>query len=413
MLSKLISRVPRRSLSTFKDTDVVIVSAVRTPIASFGGVFASLTAPQLGAVAIKGAIARAGLTPDQIQEVYMGNVISAGLRQAPSRQASLAAGIPISVPTTDINKVCASGMKAIMLAAQNITTGQQDIMIAGGMESMTNIPYYIEKARFGGYRYGHGQLLDGLVHDGLFDVYNNFHMGNCAEDCAKKYSISREEQDRYCVQSYKRAEKAWSAGAFNDEIVPVEVSKGKGDKISIAVDEEYKQVKYEKISSLKPAFKKDGGTVTAANASKLNDGASALVLMSGAKARALNIKPLARIRGFGDAALAPIEFTTAPSHAVPIALKHAKVTFSDIDYHEINEAFSVVALANVKLMKLDESRVNILGGAVALGHPLGSSGSRIVATLVNVLKQKDATLGCASICNGGGGASAIVIERLL
>lgn len=340
----------------------------------------------------------------------MGNVVSAGVGQAPSRQATLGAGLPVSVPTTDINKVCASGTKSIMLAAQNIMLGQQSIMVAGGMESMSNVPYYMDKARFGGYKYGNGALIDGLIHDGLWDVYNKQHMGMCGEACAKKYSISREEQDRFTVQSYRRSEAAWAAGLFKEEVIPVQVPKGKST-VTVDHDEEYKNVKYDKIPTLKPAFTKEG-SVTAANASKLNDGASAVVLMSGAKARSLGLTPLARIRGFGDAALAPIEFTTAPSHAVPIALKHSKVSMSDIDYHEINEAFAVVALANVKLMNLDESRVNVNGGAIALGHPLGSSGSRIVVTLLNILKQRDATLGCASICNGGGGASAIVLERL-
>jgi acetyl-CoA C-acetyltransferase len=340
----------------------------------------------------------------------MGNVVSAGIGQAPSRQAALGAGIPITVPTTDINKVCASGTKAIMLAAQNIMLGQQEVMIAGGMESMSNIPHYIRNQRFKGFGYGHGKIDDGLQHDGLWDAYNNFAMGVCGEDCAKKFSLTREEQDRFTVQSYTRAKAAWDAGRFKDEVVPVEVMKGK-EKVTISVDEEFSKVKFDKISSLKPVFDKNG-TITAANASKINDGASALVLMSGAKAKALGLTPIARIRGFGDAARTPIEFTIAPSDAVPIALKHAKVSASDIEYHEINEAFAVVALANSKIMNLDESRVNVNGGAIALGHPLGSSGSRIVVTLLHVLKQKDATLGCASICNGGGGASALIVERL-
>ncbi|KAF0722311.1 hypothetical protein Ae201684P_012600 [Aphanomyces euteiches] len=390
--------------------DVVIVSYARTPIATFNGAFASLTGPELGAIVNKAAIERAGITVNDIQEAYLGNVVSAGIGQAPARQSVLKAGIPESVPCTTINKVCASGMKAIAMAAQSIMAGSQDILLAGGFESMTNIPYYLPKAR-SGYRLGDGKLVDGVIHDGLWDPYNNQHMGNCGEKCANDFGFTREDQDKYAIESYTRAANAAKSGKFAAEIVPVSIPNRKGDPTIVTQDDEIYNVKLDKIPSLRPAFKKDG-TVTAANASPLNDGAAALVVMSAEKAKALGLKPLARILGFGDAAQKPVDFTTAPTKAVPIAAKHAKLTLKDIEYHEINEAFSVVALANMQLMNLDHSRVNVNGGAVALGHPIGMSGARIVGTLIHILEQNDATIGCASICNGGGGAGAMIIERL-
>lgn len=389
---------------------VYIVSAVRTPIGSFGGALASLSATQLGSAAIKAAIERAGIKPSDVQEVYMGNVLAANLGQAPVTQASIGAGIPNTTPGTTINKVCASGMKTIMLGAQSIMTGENDIVVAGGMESMSNVPYYLEKAR-NGYRLGHGQVLDGLVKDGLWDVYKDFHMGNATEICASAYSISREEQDAYAIESYKRSAKSYEKGLFKDEIVSVEIPQRGKDPLVVSEDEEFRKVDFNKIPGLKPAFQKDG-TVTAANASKLNDGASAVVLMSKERADALGIKPLAEIISFADAQQAPEWFTTAPSKALPKALAKAGINKDQVDFFEINEAFSAVAIANNKEMGLDPSKVNVNGGAVALGHPLGSSGCRIVVTLAHVLKQNNATYGAAGICNGGGGASAIVIKRL-
>ncbi len=390
--------------------EVYIISAVRTPIGSFGGSLSSLTAIQLGSAAIKGALAKAKVDAKEVNEVFMGNVVSANLGQAPARQASVGAGIGYNVPCTTINKVCASGMKSVMLAAQGIMLGHNDVVVAGGMESMSNIPYYLPKARYG-YKYGNGELVDGLAKDGLWEVYNDFPMGNCADNTAKEMNISREDQDEYAINSYKRSAKSWANGAFNDEIIPVEVPQRRGEPIIVSEDEEYKNVKFEKIPNLRPVFAKDG-TVTAANASTINDGASALVLMSKEKAEELGVKPIARIAGFADAAQEPIWFTTAPSLALPKAIKNAGLTQNDIDYYEINEAFSVVALANNKEMGLETDRVNILGGAVSLGHPLGASGARIIATLTNVLHQKGARYGAAGICNGGGGASAIVIEKM-
>jgi len=390
--------------------EVYIVSAVRTPIGSFGGAFSSISATQLGAAAIKAALERIKLDPKEVQEVFMGNVMSAGLGQAPVTQASIYSGIPVTVPGTTINKVCASGMKAMSLAAESIMLGDNDVVVAGGMESMSNVPYYLDKARTG-YRLGNGSITDGLIKDGLWDVYKDYHMGNAAELCATECKISREEQDAYAIESYKRTADAYSKGLFKDEIVPVAVPQRGKDPIMVSEDEEYKNVKIEKIPSLKPAFQKDG-TVTAANASKLNDGASAVVLMSKERADALGIKPLAKIRSFADAQQAPEWFTTAPSKALPNAVAKAGLKMSDIEYFEINEAFSVVAIANNNEMKLDPARVNVNGGAVALGHPLGSSGCRIVVTLLNVLKQKNAKIGAAGICNGGGGASAMVVERI-
>jgi acetyl-CoA C-acetyltransferase len=390
--------------------EVYIVSAVRTPIGSFGGSLSSMTATQLGAHAIKSALERIKLDPKEVQEVYMGNVLSANLGQAPVTQASIYAGIPNTVPGTTVNKVCASGMKAIMLGAESIMLGINDVVVAGGMENMSSVPYYLDKAR-NGYRLGNGSITDGLVKDGLWDVYSDFHMGNAAELCATECKISREDQDAYAIDSYKRSADAYSKGLFKDEIVPVSIPQRGKDPIVMSEDEEYKNVKMEKIPTLKPAFQKDG-TVTAANASKLNDGASAVVLMSKEKADALGIKPLAKILSFADAQQAPEWFTTAPSKALPKAVAKAGLKMSDVEYFEINEAFSVVAIANNREMKLDPAKVNVNGGAVALGHPLGSSGARIIVTLLNVLKQRNAKIGAAGICNGGGGASAMVIERV-
>lgn len=389
--------------------EVVIVAATRTPIGSFGGSLAAISATQLGAQVIKAAVEKAGLKPDQIQEVYMGNVMSANLGQAPATQAAIFAGLPY-LPATTVNKVCASGMKAIMLAAQSIAIGQNDIVVAGGMESMSNVPYYLDKAR-NGYRLGNGQITDGLVKDGLWDVYNDYHMGSAAELCAVDCNISREEQDAFAIESYNRAQKAQSEGKFLHEITPVELKDKKGDIILFAEDEEPKAVKFEKIPSLKPVFKKDG-TVTAANASTLNDGAAALVLMSREKAEELGIKPLASIIAHADAQQAPEWFTTAPSKAIPLALHRAGLSTDQIDFFEINEAFSVVSIANNQLLKLDAAKVNVNGGAVSLGHPLGASGARIIVTLLSVLQQNNGKYGAAGICNGGGGASAMVIENL-
>lgn len=389
--------------------EVYIISAVRTPIGSFGGSLSSLSASQLGAVAIKAAVERAGVSPEQVQEVYMGNVLSANLGQAPATQATKFAGLG-DIPATTINKVCASGTKAIMLAAQSIALGENDIVIAGGMESMSNVPYYLDKAR-NGYRLGNGQIIDGLVKDGLWDVYNDYHMGSAAELCASECQISREDQDNYAIESYKRSQEAQAKGIFKTEIAPVEIKDRKGEISIIDSDEEIHSVKFEKIPTLKPVFKKDG-TVTAANASTLNDGAAVLVLMSKAKAVELGLKPLARIISYADAQQAPEWFTTTPSKAIPKALENGGIKASDVDYYEINEAFSVVSIANNRILELDPAKINIHGGAVSMGHPLGASGARIVVTLLNVLKQKNSKLGVAAICNGGGGASAIVVENL-
>ena len=389
--------------------EVVIVSAVRTAIGSFGGSLAQFSATQLGGFAIKAAVERANLKPDQIQEVYMGNVLSANLGQAPATQAAKLAGLP-DLPATTINKVCASGTKAIMLAAQSIANGDNDIIVAGGMESMSNVPYYLDKAR-NGYRLGHGQITDGLVKDGLWDVYNDYHMGAAAELCATDCNISREAQDNFAIESYKRSQAAQTAGKFTGEIVPIEVQDRKGVVSLVDIDDEPTAVKFDKIPSLKPVFKKDG-TVTAANASTLNDGAAALVLMSAERATTLGIKPIAKILGFADAQQAPEWFTTAPSKAIPLALQKANIDIKEVDYFEINEAFSVVSIANNQILNLEENKVNVNGGAVSLGHPLGASGARIVVTLLAVLQQNDGKIGVAGICNGGGGASALVIEKL-
>jgi acetyl-CoA C-acetyltransferase len=390
--------------------EVYVISAVRTPIGSFGGSLASLTAVQLGGIAVKGALQKAGVDGKQVQEVYMGNVISAGLGQAPATQIAAAAGLGFEIPCTIVNKVCASGMKAIMLGAQSIMLGHNDVVVAGGTESMSNIPYYLMKARYG-YKYGNGELLDGLQHDGLMDVYNHCAMGVCADNTAKEMNISRQDQDNYAINSYKRSAAAWSAGKFNDEIVPVDITDRKGNVTAFKEDEEYKNVFFDKIPGLKPAFTKEG-TVTAANASTLNDGASAVVLMSKEKAKELGLKPIAKILGFADAAQEPMWFTTTPSLAIPKAIKMAGVDKKDVGFYEINEAFSAVAIANNMKLGIEESKVNVNGGAVALGHPLGASGARITTTLINVLGQNKSNIGVAGICNGGGGASAIVIEKL-
>ncbi|MBX2891926.1 MAG: acetyl-CoA C-acyltransferase [Saprospiraceae bacterium] len=390
--------------------EVFIVSAVRTPIGSFGGVLAGISATQLGAAAIKGALEKAGIATNEVNEVLMGNVVSANLGQAPARQAARFAGLPDNVPCTTINKVCASGMKAITFGAQSIMLGINDIVVAGGMENMSQIPYYLPNARWG-LKYGNGELVDGLAKDGLTDVYNQKAMGVCADATATKYAISREEQDAFAIDSYKRAAAATEAGFFKSEIVPVTIPQKKGDPLQIVEDEEYKKVMFDKIPGLRPAFTPDG-TVTAANASTINDGATALILASEEAVKRLGLKPIAKIRGFADAEQEPEWFTTTPTIAAPKALKMAGVSKNDIDFFEVNEAFSVVALAFEKVMEIEHKQTNVFGGAVSLGHPLGASGARIVTTLNNVLQQKNGKLGLAAICNGGGGATAIVIEKI-
>lgn len=390
--------------------EVVIVSAVRTPIGSFGGALSSVSATKLGAAAILGAIDKIKLDKDTVDEVFMGNVLQANLGQAPARQAAIYAGLSENIPCTTINKVCSSGMKSIMIAAQTIMCGDNDIVIAGGMENMSSVPHYFTKGRTG-QKLGNMQLIDGMVKDGLTDVYSDVHMGLCAEKCAKEMNLSRKEQDSFAVESYNRSNNSWKSGKFSNEVVHVEVPQRKGDPILVTEDEEYKNVNLEKIPQLRPVFDKDG-TVTAANASTLNDGASALILMSAQKAKEMKIQPIAKIRSFSDAAQEPEWFTTAPAKAVPIAIEKAGLNKNDIDYYELNEAFSVVGLANMKVLGINDDKVNINGGAVSLGHPLGSSGSRIVVTLINVLAQNEAKLGVAGICNGGGGASAMVIELI-
>ncbi|MEO0341423.1 MAG: acetyl-CoA C-acyltransferase [Bacteroidota bacterium] len=390
--------------------DVFIISAVRTPLGSFGGVLSSISATSLGSTAIKGALEKAKVAAAEVDEVLMGNVVSANLGQAPARQAALGAGIGHNVPCTTINKVCSSGMKAIMFAAQSIMLGHNDIVVAGGMESMSNIPYYVPNLRWGN-KFGNTNLIDGLSKDGLTDVYDQVAMGVCADKTAEKYGVSRADQDTYAIRSYERAAATTSAGIFKDEIVAVSVPQRKGDALSVIEDEEFKRVKFEKIPGLRPAFTKEG-TVTAANASTINDGASALILASKEKVEELGLKPIAKIRGFADAAHDPMFFTTAPTKAAPKALKNAGVEWSDIDYVEVNEAFSVVPIVFAQEMGVEMDKVNIYGGGVSLGHPLGASGARIVTTLQNVLTQNNAGLGLATLCNGGGGASAIVLERL-
>ncbi|WP_312324655.1 acetyl-CoA C-acyltransferase [Soonwooa sp.] len=390
--------------------EVFIVSAVRTPMGSFMGSLSSVPATKLGATAVKGALDKIGMDPNAVQEIYMGNVLQAGEGQAPARQVALGAGLSNHTPSTTINKVCASGMKAVMMAAQSIKAGDMDVIVAGGMENMSMVPHYYN-ARVAT-KLGDVKMLDGMVLDGLTDVYNKVHMGVCAEKCATDYNITREEQDAFAIESYKRSAAAWEAGKFNDEVVPVEIPQRKGEPIIFAQDEEYKSVNFDRLPTLPTVFKKENGTVTAANASTLNDGASALILVSKEKMEELGLKPLAKIVSYADAAHEPENFTTAPAKALPIALKKAGLEVSDIDFFEFNEAFSVVGLANNKILGLDASKVNVNGGAVALGHPLGSSGSRIIVTLINVLKQNGAKYGAAAICNGGGGASAIVIENI-
>ncbi len=390
--------------------DVVIVSAKRTPMGAFGGSLSSFSAPELGASAILEAVKSGGIKPDDVQEVLMGNVLSAGVGQAPARQAALKAGLHQRTPATTINKVCASGMKAIMIAADQIRLGEADIIIAGGMESMSNVPYYLPKERFGA-KYGHVQAEDGIVKDGLWDVYNNYLMGNAGDLCARECNISREEQDEYAITSYKRAIEATEKGYFKDEVVKIKVKDRKGNVTEVEKDEELDKVRFDKIPSLRPVFDKEG-TVTAANASSINDGAAAVLVMSADKAKELGLKPLAKILSHASAAKAPEWFTTAPADAIPIALKRAGLTKNDIDLFEINEAFSVVALANNQILELDPEKVNIHGGAVSIGHPLGCSGARIIVTLIHALKRTQGKYGCAGICNGGGGASSLILEML-
>ena len=382
----------------------------RTPIGSFGGALAALTAPQLGATAIKSAIERAGIQPTDVQEVYMGNVLSANIGQAAVTQAMLGAGIPDTASSTGINKVCASGMKAIMVAAQQIMLGSADIVVAGGMESMSNAPYYLPKERWGA-KMGHTEVVDAIIKDGLWDPYGNKHMGSCGETCARTYNFSREDQDNYAISSYKRAAEAWKNGAFAKEITPVVIPQKKGDPIVVAEDEDYTKVKFDRVPTLSPAFEKEG-TITAANASNINDGAAAVVLMSKERAEAMGIKPIARIIGFADAQQTPEWFTTTPAKAMPKAIAAAGLQVADIDLFEINEAFAVVALANMRELNISHDKTNIYGGAVSLGHPIGCSGARITITLLSALINTNGRYGCAGICNGGGGASAIVIERL-
>lgn len=389
--------------------NVVIVSAVRTPIGSFLGKLSSVPANKLGSIAIKGALDKINLDPSLVEEVLMGNVIQAGVGQAPARQAAIGAGIPDTVPCTTVNKVCASGMKAVMQGAQSIMLGDTDIVVAGGMENMSRIPHYVNLRN--GHKFGPQTMIDGMQKDGLVDAYDGNAMGVCADACAQGYEFSREDQDAFAIQSYKRSATAWEAGKFLDEVVPVSVPQRRGDDVIVAVDEEFSNVRMEKIPTLRPAFSKDG-TVTAANASTINDGAGAVVLMSEEKAKELGLTPLCIIKGFADAAHEPEWFTTAPSKALPKALAKAGVTQDSIDYFELNEAFAVVGLANMKILGLSSENVNVNGGAVSLGHPLGCSGVRILITLINVLKQNNAKLGAAAICNGGGGASAMVIENV-
>lgn len=389
--------------------DIVIVSMARTPIGSFLGSLSSIPATKLGAIAIKGALEKINLSPNLIDEVFMGNVISAGLKQAPARQAAIFAGLPDTVPCTTVNKVCASGMKAVMIAAQAIKCGDAEIVIAGGMENMSRIPHYIDGRK--GVKLGTIKMEDGLLVDGLTDVYDQKHMGTCADLCAIEYNFTREDQDAFAIESYNRSADAWKNGRFNNEVVPVEIPQRRGEPIIFSEDEEYKNVRMDKIPTLRPVFSKEG-TVTAANASSLNDGAAAMVLMSSDKAKELNLQPIAKILSYADAAHEPKWFTTAPAKALPKALDKANISIDRVDYFELNEAFSVVGLANIKIMNLDSDKVNVNGGAVSLGHPLGMSGVRIIISLITVLEQNNGTIGAAGICNGGGGASAIIIEKI-
>ena len=392
-----------------KTKEVVIVSVARTPIGSFMGSLSKIPAPKLGAIAIKGALDKINLNPNLIDEVFMGNVVSAGIGQAPARQAAIFAGIPDTVPCSTINKVCASGMKSVMLAAQSISLGDTEIVVAGGMENMSSIPHYLHGRQ--GTKFGPTTLEDGMQKDGLVDAYDKVAMGVCADACATKYGFSREDQDAYAIQSYQRSSEAWKSGKFSDEIIPVEIPQRRGAPILMIEDEEYKNVKMDKIPSLRAAFSKEG-TVTAANASTINDGGAALILMSTEKALELKLTPIAKIKSFADAAHEPEWFTTAPAKAIPKALSKANITIDDVDYFELNEAFSVVGLANMKILNLKSEHVNVNGGAVSLGHPLGVSGARIIIALTSILKQNNAKIGAAGICNGGGGASAMIIESL-
>jgi acetyl-CoA C-acetyltransferase len=389
---------------------VFIVAAVRTPMGSFNGKLSGISAPKLGSVAIKGALQKAGVNPEQVDEVFFGNVLQAGLGQAPSRQAAMFAGLPNTTPCTTVNKVCASGMKTVALGASSIMLGHNDIVVTGGMENMSQVPHYLPGSR-NGYKYGNFTAVDGLAHDGLRDVYNDYMMGNAADKTAKDYNISREEQDEFAINSYKKSAASSEAGKFKDEIVPVEIPQRRGDPIVMDEDEEFRNVRFDKIPQLRPVFEKDG-TVTAANASTINDGAACIILASEEKVKELGLTPIAEVVSFADAAHEPENFTTAPAKAVPIALERAGCSIDDIDAFELNEAFSVVALVNNKLLNLDPAKVNINGGAVALGHPLGASGARILVTLINVLKQNGGKIGAAGICNGGGGASAMVIKNI-
>ena len=400
---------PCTKLLKMKTKEVVIVSVARTPIGSFMGSLSKISAPKLGAIAIKGALDKINLNPELIDEVFMGNVVSAGVGQAPARQAAIFAGIPDTVPCTTINKVCSSGMKSVMLAAQSISLGDTEIVVAGGMENMSLIPHYLHGRQ--GTKFGPTTLEDGMQKDGLVDVYEKVAMGVCADACATKYGFSREDQDAYAIQSYQRSSEAWKSGKFSDEIIPVEIPQRRGAPVLMTEDEEYKNVKMEKIPSLRAAFSKEG-TVTAANASTINDGGAALILMSAEKAIELKLTPIAKIKSFADAAHEPEWFTTAPSKAIPKALSKANITIDDVDYFELNEAFSVVGLANMKILNLKNERVNVNGGAVSLGHPLGVSGARIIIALTSILKQNNAKIGAAGICNGGGGASAMIIESI-
>ena len=400
---------PCTKLLKIKTKEVVIVSVARTPIGSFMGSLSKISAPKLGAIAIKGALDKINLNPELIDEVFMGNVVSAGVGQAPARQAAIFAGIPDTVPCTTINKVCSSGMKSVMLAAQSISLGDTEIVVAGGMENMSLIPHYLHGRQ--GTKFGPTTLEDGMQKDGLVDVYEKVAMGVCADACATKYGFSREDQDAYAIQSYQRSSEAWKLGKFSDEIIPVEIPQRRGSPVLMTEDEEYKNVKMEKIPSLRAAFSKEG-TVTAANASTINDGGAALILMSAEKALELKLTPIAKIKSFADAAHEPEWFTTAPSKAIPKALSKANITIDDVDYFELNEAFSVVGLANMKILNLKNERVNVNGGAVSLGHPLGVSGARIIIALTSILKQNNAKIGAAGICNGGGGASAMILESI-
>ncbi len=400
---------PCVKLLKMKTKEVVIVSVARTPIGSFMGSLSKIPAPKLGAIAIKGALDKINLNPNLIDEVFMGNVVSAGVGQAPARQAAIFAGIPNTVPCTTINKVCASGMKSVMLAAQSISLGDTEIVVAGGMENMSSIPHYLHGRQ--GTKFGPTTLEDGMQKDGLVDAYDKVAMGVCADACATKYGFSREDQDAYAIQSYQRSSEAWKSGKFSDEIIPVEIPQRRGAPILMIEDEEYKNVKMDKIPSLRAAFSKEG-TVTAANASTINDGGAALILMSREKALELKLTPIAKIKSFADAAHEPEWFTTAPSKAIPKALSKANITIDDVDYFELNEAFSVVGLANMKILNIKNEHVNVNGGAVSLGHPLGVSGARIIIALTSILKQNNAKIGAAGICNGGGGASAMIIESI-